>query len=262
MSPLIPPSGNPRLWKAGLTVQEELECKLSIILQESIKILACGRTDRNVHACQQVITCDTDSLKSLVQIKRSLNAILCQGLAVQHLLWVTPTFHPRFSACSRTYHYYIWPQAPARSCFLGNRCWLLQENLNLESMRRAAQALLGRHNFSAYTRAPEPGQSMMRELKSLDIFPLKSAATAGPWADLGRLLCLEVCANAFLRRMVRQLVANLVEVGRGRWSEERPAQILETGNANLSAPPAPAHGLFFIKADYGATKPDQAISHE
>lgn len=247
-----PGSGNPRLWKPKATVQAELECKLSLILGEPVKVSGSGRTDRGVHASGQVVACDTSSSKDLGAILRSLQAILAPGLRVERGEWLDPRFHPRFSAQERTYHYYLWPGGPTHSPWLASFCWML-DSLNLPAMQRAGQLLVGSHDFSAYTRSPEAGESMVRDLRALEVRGqvLSSQLELGPWAGLAALVCIEVRANAFLRRMVRQLVANLVEVGRGRWAESRPAEILQTRDARLGAPPAPPQGLFLVHVDYG-----------
>ena len=244
--------GNPRLWKPGQTVQEELESKLSLILGENIKVSGSGRTDRGVHASGQVVACDTSSSKELGAILRSLQAILAPGIRVARGEWADPRFHPRFSARERTYHYYLWPGGPTHSPWLASFCWML-DPLDLPAMQRAGQLLLGSHDFSAYTRSPEAGESMVRDLRAVEVRDqvLSSQLKVGPWAGLTALVCIEVRANAFLRRMVRQLVANLVEVGRGRWKQERPYEILLARDGTLGAPPAPPQGLFLVHVDYG-----------
>ena len=93
---------------------------------------------------------------------------------------------------------------------------------------------------------------MVRELRGLEVGGgvVRSELSVGPWAGMAGMVCIEVRANAFLRRMVRQLVANLVEVGRGRWAESRPYEILLARDATLGAPPAPPHGLFLVEVDF------------
>jgi tRNA pseudouridine38-40 synthase len=249
---LAPGQGNPRLWKPQETVQAELECKLALILGEPIRILGSGRTDRGVHASGQVVACDTHTSKEPEAILGSLNAVLCAGVRATGAAWGAPDFHPRFSALERTYHYYLWPGGPKSHCFFAEMCWMLDGPLELAAMTRAAAPLLGSHNFAAYCRSPEPGQAMTRDLRAINILPgaLQPILSLGPFADLSQVICIEVRANAFLRRMVRQLVANLVEVGRGRWPESRPHEILLSLDATLSAPPAPAHGLFLVDVRY------------
>lgn len=248
LGPVSPGTGNPRLWKPQQTVQAELECKLSLILGEPIKVLGSGRTDRGVHATGQVVAFDTATSRPLESILRSLNAVLCEGIRATRGQWVPPDFHPRFSALERTYHYYLWPGGPEHHCFFAGMCWRLEGELDLQAMERAARPLLGSHDFSAYTRSPEPGEAMTRDLRGIEIQPqaLQASLKTGPFARLPELVCMEVRANAFLRRMVRQLVANLVEVGRGRWPESRPFDILNSREARLSAPPAPPEGLFLV----------------
>ena len=248
LGPLAPGQGNPRQWKPQETVQAELECKLGLILGEPIKALGSGRTDRGVHASGQVVACDTATHKEPEAILRSLNAVLCSGVRAMRAAWAAADFHPRFSALERTYHYYVWPGGPEHHCFFAGMCWMLEDQLDLNAMTRAAAPLLGSHNFAAYTRSPEPGEAMTRELRGINILQgaVQPGLTLGPFADLSAVVCLEVRANAFLRRMVRQLVANLVEVGRGRWPETRPQEILKSGDATLGAPPAPAQGLFLV----------------
>lgn len=245
--------GNPRLWKPGETLQEELENKLSLILGEPVKVAGSGRTDRGVHASGQVVTCDTSSSKDLAQVVRSLQAILAPGIRIERGTWVDPKFHPRFSAVERVYHYYLWPEGPEKSPWLGPFCWMTEEKLDLEAMQRAALPLLGSHDFTSYTRSAVAGESRTRELRALKVYPsfLSSRVERGPWAQVDQMVCLEVRANAFLRRMVRQLVANLVEVGRGRWAESRPLEVLNARDCTLSAPPAPPQGLFLVHIDYG-----------
>ena len=116
--PLKLGTGNPRLWKPRETVQEELECKLSLILGEPVKVAGSGRTDRGVHASGQVVSCDTTCSKELGKILRSLEAILAPGIRVRSGRWVESSFHPRFSARERVYHYYVWPGGPEKSPWL------------------------------------------------------------------------------------------------------------------------------------------------
>ena len=245
--------GNPRLWPPRQTVQEELECKLSLILGESITLHGSGRTDRGVHASGQIVAFDTTTSKEWPALLGSLNAVLCPGIRAFRAQWVPPTFHPRFSARERIYQYYLWPKGPRHSPFFSPMCWILEEALDLPAMQRAADRLLGSHDFSAYARTPAPDEVMTRELRSLQVqHPVvQPLLPVGPWAQLGEMVCLEVRANAFLRRMVRMLVASLVEVGRGRWSETRPQEVLKARDSGLCAPPAPPQGLFLVYIDYG-----------
>ena len=244
-------SGNPRLWPRQRTVQEELEVKLSVLLNAPVKVLGAGRTDQGVHATGQVVTFDSDSALAPEKMLRGLQALLDSAVRVVSLELAQPVFHPRFSARRRRYHYYLLPNS-VPSPFWSRLCWSYSGSLALEDMQKAAEPLLGSHDFSAYARQPEPGETRQRELLRLNISrdPVEVALADGPFCQLRGLICFEVEANAFLRRMVRQLVANLVQVGCGNWPIERPGQILESRRAELSAPPAPPQGLYLVSVEY------------
>lgn len=245
-------SKDPTRWPPQGTVQEELEVKLSLILREDIVISGAGRTDTGVHSTGQVVAFETSSQLPPESWVRSLNAVLHPSLCVSDCRVVAGDFHPRFSASGRLYHYYVWPQAPSGNPFFRELCWMVPGILDVAAMRAAAAPLLGSHDFSAYTRGPEADEPRRRRLLKLDIHEnvLSSQLELGPWAALRGMLCFEVSANAFLRRMVRQLVGNLVKVGTGEWATERPAEILKSLDPTLSAPPAPAHGLYLVHVDF------------
>ena len=246
-------TGNPQRWPAQETVQEELEVKLTLLLRQPIAVRLAGRTDAGVHATDQVASFDYQLPLDCVKLLRSLNTVLCKTLRVLRLQPVADDFHPRFSARERVYHYYLWPAAPAHnSPFWSRMCWLVAEPLDVEAMRQAVQPLLGHHDFSAFSRRSDPSESKVRDLREVRFLPgyLTSSTPVGPFAQLSDLLCIEVRANAFLRRMVRQLVANLVQVGRGVWEPGRLEQILASGDANLGVTPAPPQGLFLVSVDY------------
>lgn len=243
--------GNPRLWPRQRTVQEELEVKLGVLLNEPVRCWGAGRTDQGVHATGQVVLFETCSLLPAEKMFRGLSALLDPAVKVVSLEPAAPEFHPRFSARRRLYHYYLLPES-GPSPFWSRLCWCYPGSLQIEDMRLAARPLLGTHDFSAYTRQPEPGESRLRELLRIEIRQdvLSPRTTQGPFGQLSGLLCFEVEANAFLRRMVRQLVANLVKVGSGEWPLDRPYTILQSGDAEQSAPPAPPQGLFLVSVDY------------
>lgn len=251
--PLPRGSGSPRRWPRQKSVQEELECKLSVLLRHDVVLSQSGRTDQGVHATGQVVAFDTDSDIEPDRLVRTVNQMLDPAVRVLEIRRARLDFHPRFQAHRRRYQYFLWPGACSRSSpFWGGICWMLDESLNLAAMREAALPLLGRHDFSAYTRSPDPQSSRERELFRLDVREGVCAPRLGegPLAQLRGLVCVEVEGNAFLRHMVRQLVGNLVEVGRGRWPVERPGQVLAAADPSRSASPAPAHGLFFVGVDY------------
>ncbi len=250
----------PRTWAAQETVQQELECKLAFLLQRPVRIWGSGRTDRGVHATCQVVAFDLPESKWTCQsLQRALNAVVHPSVRILKVLEVDRDFHPRFSACRRTYHYYVWPEAPSSSPFFAGLCHLLPEALDIELMRQAALPLLGSHDFQAYARKPEPGHTTVRNLEQLKIDQgvVSSGSSLGPWAQLQSWITFEVVGNAFLRRMVRQLVANLVEVGKGRWPVNRPFEILLSKDPTLGAAPLSPQGLYLVDIAFAPAKQEE-----
>lgn len=245
--------GSPRKWPRPRSLQEELEGKLALVLRHPVQIFQAGRTDQGVHATEQVIAFDSEQQLEPAGFLRRVNEVLHPGLRVARMEHARPDFHPRFRAQRRRYQYLLWPGASATwSPFWGELCWLLPETLALDAMREAARPLLGSHDFAAYGRAPDDSGPTVRELFRLDVLDhvVASPLREGPLAQLTSLVCIEVEANAFLRRMVRQLVGNLVQVGLGRWKVGRPHEVLLSRDLTLSAPPAPPQGLYLTAVDY------------
>ena len=236
------------------TVQEELEATLSRLLDEPILIDGAGRTDAGVHATGQVVAFNTTKDRSASDLKRGANALLAPWIRVLRVYSVGLDFRPRFQARRRCYHYFILPdQGRDEDAIWGDLAWVIKEPLDLQAMEAAAQLLLGHHDFRAYSRGELADKNTWRTLFRLDIRPAGGSSVGfgqGPLSRLKDLLCVEVEADAFLRRMVRQLVGNLVKVGRGQWPPERPRAILEGGTPVLGAPPAPAQGLYLVEVSY------------
>lgn len=235
------PSGGP-------TVQDELEAKLGRLLNRPVKTWCAGRTDAGVHASGQVIAFDTDSDRSLKDVLRGANAVLCDEIRVLSVEEVPADFHPRFSARSRVYHYFIAVQ-PRPDPFFRHRVWSHPGPLAVERMQQAADRLVGSHDFSAYCRGVPPEEPRKRDLHRLDVVPCPVGLT-GPFGRLDGLLRVEVEANAFLRRMVRMLVGNLAAVGRGEWEVDEPYRVLQSRDALRSAASAPPHGLYLVEVKY------------
>lgn len=245
--------GSPRGWPRARAVQEELESKLSLLLRHPVVLYQAGRTDQGVHATEQVIAFDTTRPIEPAAFLRHLNDVLHPAVRACRIEPARADFHPRFRAQRRRYQYLLRPDAPSPfSPFWGEICWLLPVPLDLDAMRASARPLLGSHDFSAYGRPPDDAGSSVRELFRLDILAdvVSSPLREGPLAQITGLVCVEVEANAFLRRMVRQLIGNLVQVGLGRWPIGRPHEVLLARDLTRSAAPAPPQGLFLTGVDY------------
>lgn len=231
------------------TVQAALERALSKILDSRVVIKAAGRTDAGVHATGQVVALETASDRPLEVVVRGANALLPQTIRVIHAREVPGEFHPRFSAERRAYHYYLLPGV-GRELLFRDRLWALERPLDCEAMARAAEPLLGTHDFSAFCTGVDASESRIRDLYAVTISAAPAPLSRLPFARLAGLVTVEVEANAFLRRMVRLLVGTLVKVGLSDWPPERPAQVLAGRDPGAGATPAPPGGLYLVRVDY------------
>lgn len=223
--------------RTGIGVQERVEDALKIVANESIEVVCAGRTDTGVHASGQVVHFDTSSERGNRGWLLGANSNLPDDINV---IWAKPvddSFHARFSATSRSYEYLILNRLE-RSALYRDRAWWVYSELDAERMHRAAQALVGRHDFSAYRAAGCQASTATREITSLSI------RRDNNW------IRLEVTANAFLQHMVRNLAGTLVTIGCGDKPEEWAAEILEGRDRKQAGVAAPPHGLTLINVEY------------
>ena len=227
------------------TVQGELEKALNRLIGEAVRVHLAGRTDAGVHATGQVAAfCYGRSPRrggGLPELQQRLNAALPPDLAVRSLRAVGPGFDPRREARWRVYRYRILMNG-ARHPLERYRTLEIDEDLDVVAMQAAAERLLGERDFAALG-ADARGRTV-RHLAELRV------------VRRGDRLEIVVTANAFLRRMVRSIVALLLEVGRGRMPSEAVDRVLETGARALHGRAAPPRGLTLERVIYAsATKP-------
>ena len=220
----------------GRTVQGEIEHVLRRLVGRPVRVAGAGRTDAGVHATGQVTAFRVPWKHAVGDLFRAINALLPEDIAFRSLDLAPDDFHPRFSAVKRCYRYQfgLWPgHSPLRSRY----AWELGPGLDIEAMRRAAAHVVGVHDFATFGQPPQ-GDITIREVFSVTL------THEPPW------LYLDICANAFLRRMVRTIVAALVQVGQGRRSIESIPALIQARDRSLSPPPAPAKGLILTHVFY------------
>ncbi len=222
----------------GRTVQGEIEKVLRQVTQSVIRIEGAGRTDTGVHATGQVIAFNAKWKHSLTDLQRALNAKLPDDIVISDLKTVDSTFHPRFSALSRSYCYTVinqlWPDVLRR-----RYAYQVKSSLDVRAMNEASRLLIGSHNFASFGKPPQ-GENTVRQVSQAE------------WTANGKLLNFEITANAFLYRMVRTIVGTLIQVGLGQLATSEIKNILEARDLTRSAPPVPAHGLCLIRVTYPA----------
>ena len=218
------------------TVQGEIEKTLKKVAGLDIRIDGAGRTDAGVHATGQVIAFNATWEHSLADLHRALNATLPPDIVVSKLRVASRNFHPRFDAISRSYRYTI-AQQPWPSVLDRHYTYHVKNRLDVAVMQQASRALLGSHDFASFGKPPQ-GDKTVRQVMRAN------------WSESGPRLIFEITANAFLYRMVRNIVGTLLEVGSGRLAGNKINEILDARDLRRSASPAPAHGLCLVKVSY------------
>jgi tRNA pseudouridine38-40 synthase len=221
------------------TVQGELEAALATISGGSrVVVVAAGRTDAGVHALGQVIAFTVPKGRPATELARALNALLPEDVAIREVRRVPAGFNPRYAARYREYRYTVWngPRSPLRERFaLGVR-----DPIDIAAMERAGSILVGRHDFSsfgAWHRQP------VRTVHSVRV------------RRTGSLVTIDIVADAFLRQMVRRIVAALLEVGHGGTTQEAVAEALASRRPAFNGATAPAKGLCLRRVVLGPMRP-------
>jgi tRNA pseudouridine38-40 synthase len=209
------------------TVQGELEAALATISGGNrIGVVAAGRTDAGVHATGQVIAFTDPNGRPVTELVRALDALLPADVSIREVRRVSPEFNPRYAARYREYRYTVWngPRSPLRERFaLGVR-----DPLDIAAMERAGSVLVGRHDFSSF------GVAHRQPVRTVHSVRIRRE---------GSLVTIDVAADAFLRRMVRRIVAVLLEVGHGKMNDEAIAEALTSRQPAFNGVTAPAKGL-------------------
>lgn len=219
------------------TIQGKLENVLSIMTQEEVELIGSGRTDAGVHAYAQVANFKTACTMDLKAMQDYLNQYLPQDIVVKELAEVDERFHARYNAKSREYVYRIW-NSPIPSAFERKYSYHVPFPLNLDEMRRAADKLLGTHDFIAFSSLKKRKKSTIRRIERIEI------------ERNGSLVTVDIVANAFLYNMVRIMVGTLLEIGLGNQPAEYIDEIFEIGIRKEAGMTVPPQGLFLAGVCY------------
>lgn len=224
------------------TVQGSVEAALHDVLGHPVRVTAAGRTDAGVHADGQVISFDTTSPIPAAGLARALPAHLPSDVWVLDAAEAGPSFDARRSARRRWYRYAIWRHATPPAAWQG-RSLVETQPLDLPAMRAASRALLGRHDFASLVTRPAPEISASASTQR--------TVFAADWLSATpSLLVFEICADAFLKQMVRTIVGSLLWVGLGRWAPPDFANALAHTDRRAAGPNAPAVGLSLHRIEY------------
>ena len=232
----------------GVSVQEKLQGALSTLLRKEIVVTGAGRTDAGVHARMMVAHFETfldepsgkaernikhETLKDLVY---KLNRLLPQDIAVQKVEPVSDDMHARFSATSRTYHYYIHTK---KDPFLRAYSCELHYPLDFEKMNEAGRILTTYEDFGAFCKSHS------------DVKTTLCKVTRAEWIQTGETTWyFEITANRFLRNMVRAVVGTMIDVGRGKLALEDFRKVIEGKQRSDAGESMPGNALFLEDIKY------------
>lgn len=219
------------------TVQGELEGALATVLREPVALTVAGRTDAGVHARGQVASFATESALPGDLVRR-LNGICAHDVAVIAAAPASDGFNARADAVSRSYRYRLLARRPGSPFERGRALWW-PHRMDRDGLDACAAALLGRHDFTAFT-PTETGHVHFERLVS-----------AAAWVPESEdVLAFEVTADAFMRSMVRVLVGTMLEVSSRRRSVESFVALLAGAPRGEAGETAPAHGLYLESVAY------------
>ena len=223
----------------GGTVQDALESALGAIAGGTVALTCAGRTDRGVHALEQVAHFDAPVPRPLQAWVRGVNALLPDSVAVLWAHAASSEFHARYSAHSRLYRY-VLIERPVRPALAARFAGWSHLPLDEALMQQAADALRGEHDFSAFRAAECQAKSPLRTLREIRI------------ERRGERIDFVLRADAFLQHMVRNIVGTLVYVGQRRQSPGWARALLESRDRTLAAPTFAAEGLYLESVEYEA----------
>lgn len=221
--------------KGKRTVQGELEEKISFLTKEDVTVEGSGRTDKGVHALNQVATVEIENKIPLKNFKTALNKLLSDDVAVKKVSLAKLDFHPRFSAKKKTYEYRL-DISKTKNAINYQLITHYPYKINLERMKKASKLLIGKHNFKAFCSADTNVTNFEREIYDISI------------KKVGNILTFIVTGNGFLYNMVRIIVGTLLEID--KVGEEKILKAFESDNRNLLGKTMPPNGLYLKKVDY------------
>jgi tRNA pseudouridine38-40 synthase len=219
------------------TIQGSLEQALGQIADAPIEVYCAGRTDAGVHAVQQIVHFDTNTIRDLRAWVMGTNSFLPSGIVVHWAQEIDENFHARFSALSRCYTYVI-DNSPIRPALLAKKVTWYFEPLNIESMKAASVHLLGELDFSSFRSAECSSKTPMRNVQKINI------------TRNGNYIMISIQANAFLHHMVRNIVGVLKKIGAGFEEPHWAREVLEARDRRAAAETTPPDGLYLMKVGY------------
>lgn len=220
----------------AISVQEKLNQALSLILDEDIQSVGCGRTDTGVHAKQFYAHFDCSDIPlDTGKIIYQLNAVLPYDISIAELIPVTKDAHARFDATSRTYEYFI---AGNKNPFWKDFAMHGFMNPDPDLMNKACSHLFRYNDFTSFSKSNTQVKTNICSI------------TEAQWVVKGDMMIFTISADRFLRGMVRAIVGTMLDIGTRKIEPDEIAAIIECKNRKEAGSSVPACGLFLSKVEY------------
>ncbi|MCI8955467.1 MAG: tRNA pseudouridine(38-40) synthase TruA [Eubacterium sp.] len=221
----------------GITIEEIINRELSSLLGEDIAVIGASRTDSGVHAMGNVAVFDTETRIPAEKISFALNQRLPDDIRIQKSEEVPGDFHPRYCDSTKTYEYKILNRKFPDPL---NRLYthFVYMPLNVEKMKKAAQYIVGEHDFASFCSSGSQVKTTTRTVYSLDI------------TKDNDIIKIKISGNGFLYNMVRIIAGTLLKVGLGVYPPEHVKEIIEAKDRYQAGPKAPAKGLTLVGINY------------
>jgi len=222
----------------GPSIQAALEEAIAGFCGEAVTVHGAGRTDAGVHALGQVAHFDLAKETDAQTVREALNAHLRPDpIAVLEAVVADREFHARFDAIERRYRYRILNRRAQPTLDRG-RVWHVVVPLDAGAMHDAAQALIGKHDFSSFRAAECQAKSPVKTLDELRV------------TREGEEVRIAARAQSFLHHQVRNFAGTLKLVGEGKWDRAGVASALAARDRSAAGPTAPADGLYLVNIHY------------
>ncbi len=219
------------------TIQKKLEECLSRLLDEETEVIGSGRTDAGVHAKAHTVNFHTKSEKSPKEIMELMNSYLPWDIAVIQASFASERFHSRYNVLRKTYTYRLNTSGHSN---VFERKYVLDwyTPLNTDKMKKAADLLLGTHDFIGFSSVKKTDKSTVRNISEIKL------------SEKPGELDITFTGNGFLRNMVRIMTGTLIEIGSGKKDISVIEEVFATGDRTKAGFTAPAHGLIMENAEY------------
>jgi len=220
-----------------LNIQGEIERAIQNVTRQEVELIGSGRTDSGVHAFGQVANFKIETDFPIEKMATAINSQLKKSIRIIKAEEVPLDFHSRYHCHQKTYGYFI-DNSEQGTAIYRNITYHISQPLDVEAMQKAANYLVGEHDFSSFKSSGTSSKSSVRIIYSAKIVKEQER------------VAIILTGNGFLYNMVRIISGTLVEVGLGNIEPEEVKNILEAKNRQMAGKTLPAQGLFLMSVDY------------